>query len=244
MLREDEITLCQAYCELSSSEYPGFWRKQLRNDGIPAIGRRWKGSYTYLEPEEVLEIRRHGNESGFIQDKFCGADESGLFQNLELELLEDGQETWPPIFEHHLGALAEPKKYATKTVRAQKRSAASDEVTWESRSFRFSGHGEDGEEGFLADGWLNTLPSQSGIPGWQRLTMMKFFADDNGDVDYGHALWAYEGVVLPGGKIIVGRWWSPDGMDPVYSGPFILWCVDGDDPTPAESEDDEMSQQL
>lgn len=23
------------------------------------------------------------------------------------------------------------------------------------------------------------------------------------------SLWAYEGIVLPGGNVIVGRWWSP-----------------------------------
>ena len=48
------------------------------------------------------------------------------------------------------------------------------------------------------------------------------------------ALWAYEGVVLPGGKIVVGRWWSPSNNaaggavdEQQYSGPFVLWCVDG-----------------
>jgi len=57
------------------------------------------------------------------------------------------------------------------------------------------------------------------------------------------ALWAYEGIVIPGGEIIVGRWWSADEEDPgvgiggmpvpadgggdCYSGPFMFWCVDG-----------------
>ena len=27
-----------------------------------------------------------------------------------------------------------------------------------------------------------------------------------------NAIWAYEGIVLPGGKIMVGRWWNP--IDP------------------------------
>lgn len=63
-------------------------------------------------------------------------------------------------------------------------------------------------------------------------------------------LWAYEGVILPGGRVIVGRWWHPesegtnmgcgvalganDGAAPngrregdrLYSGPFMFWCVD------------------
>lgn len=50
------------------------------------------------------------------------------------------------------------------------------------------------------------------------------------------ALWAYEGVVLPGGEIVVGRWWSPQDEDDedeeLYSGPFIFWCTD---PNPTEA---------
>lgn len=116
-------------------------------------------------------------------------------------------------------------------------------------SFNFQGSGHDGDK-FYAAGWLNPLPAQQGIPGWMRWTMMKFFVDGeegggnepdepfamNGNtkadpLDYmdTEALWAYEGVVLPGGEIVVGRWWSPDAdeyADEQYSGPFILWCVD------------------
>jgi hypothetical protein len=40
--------------------------------------------------------------------------------------------------------------------------------------------------------------------------------------------WAYEGVVLPGGMIMVGRWWSPadDTVDRLGTGPFIFWNVE------------------
>lgn len=56
--------------------------------------------------------------------------------------------------------------------------------------------------------------------------------------------WAYEGVVLPGGQIMVGRWWSPGETrfdplnvpnghelswhDRLVTGPWIFWCVDRD----------------
>lgn len=52
-------------------------------------------------------------------------------------------------------------------------------------------------------------------------------------------MWAYEGVVVPGGQIIVGRFWRPLQDQPdrgvgeeayegtgLYSGPFMFWCVD------------------
>lgn len=129
---------------------------------------------------------------------------------------------------------------------------------------------------FLAAGYLNPLPRQNGIGGWQRFTMAKYFSPEPAfedeqaglsihrqferlkeilandqefatllhDVGPSEDLWAYEGVVLPGGKMILGRWWAPEERDPaagiglgtapddsapiLYSGPFIYWCVDGD----------------
>lgn len=91
----------------------------------------------------------------------------------------------------------------------------------------FEGHGIDDEE-FLSAGHLTALVPQQGIPGWQRLKMMKYYhMEDTGEIDT-EALWAYEGVVLPGGKIMLGRWWSPDVVfnnGETYSGPFIFWNV-------------------
>ena len=41
--------------------------------------------------------------------------------------------------------------------------------------------------------------------------------------------WCYEGIVLPGGKIILGRWWHPFGEETGYHdmGPFIFWSIGG-----------------
>ena len=57
--------------------------------------------------------------------------------------------------------------------------------------------------------------------------MMKYWTDNSGGMDL-DSLWAYEGVVLPGGMIMVGRWWHPwvEDNEDEYSGPFILWNVD------------------
>jgi hypothetical protein len=83
---------------------------------------------------------------------------------------------------------------------------------------------------FYCTGWINPLPAQEGIPGWKRMTMMKYFLDNDNNFDL-DALWAYEGIVLPGGQIIVGRWWSPEdpnhtAPEDTYCGPFILWNTD------------------
>jgi hypothetical protein len=147
---------------------------------------------------------------------------------MTLRVMPEGSAVnWPRAFEQVLHSLS-PPGIAAKT-RAQKKSATPDSVAeFKPLSFQFEGEGQDVLEQFLAAGWLNPLPSQQGVPGWQRMTMMKYFESDTGEIDV-DALWAYEGVVLPGGQIVVGRWWSPqEGTEEeMYSGPFILWCVDG-----------------
>jgi hypothetical protein len=102
-------------------------------------------------------------------------------------------------------------------------------------SFCFKGEGEDGNEKFQASGYFNPLPPQHGVPGWHRMTMMKYWRDEHGDMD-ASSLWAYEGVVLPGGMIMLGRWWHPSGGDEgEYSGPFIFWNVDASMPADGEA---------
>ncbi len=96
----------------------------------------------------------------------------------------------------------------------------------------FEGSGYDRDH-FHCAGHLHALPAQHGIPGWQRITLMKYALDEHGFYDPG-SCWAYEGIVLPGRHLILGRWWSPlnNGGDDDICGPFIFWNVrkaDGDD---------------
>ena len=149
----------------------------------------------------------------------------------------------------------------------------------------FTGAGRDLGP-YQCSGVVHNLPPQSGIPGWQRLCMMKYTADPSPPssqsssppssspnsspsaysakpssssvsslssiTSNGHGVlggqgtnpfqwlgddahddpmyvdndcWCYEGIVLPGGKIILGRWWHPleDNGDLQSVGPFIFW---------------------
>lgn len=104
----------------------------------------------------------------------------------------------------------------------------------------FGGSGYDRDH-FHCAGHLHALPPQQGIPGWQHITLMKYGLDEHGFYDPG-SCWAYEGIVLPGRQMILGRWWSPlhSGGDDDICGPFIFWNVrkaDGDGalPTPEDS---------
>jgi hypothetical protein len=83
---------------------------------------------------------------------------------------------------------------------------------------------DDTTDTFHADGWLTALPPQNGIPGFSRVTLMKYKLDASGSVQ---EPWAYEGVLLPGKQMIIGRWWQPFVQEAeADSGPFIMWCVD------------------
>ena len=229
MVREVENTLFNAFADLDDDERPRWWSTQPKQ-GEHALGKRWKGSYAFVDREDIDTMRRGlSDDADPIQDQFAGEDACFSFQNMKLELADEGKELpWPQMFEKELRSLT-PAATRART-RAQKRCATPDAIAnFKPQSFRFDGEGLDVAEQFFASGWLNPLPPQSGIPGWRRMTMMKYFEHefDAGVIDP-EGLWAYEGVVLPGGQIMLGRWWSvDDGVDGQYSGPFILWCVDG-----------------
>jgi hypothetical protein len=92
----------------------------------------------------------------------------------------------------------------------------------------FFGLGMDAHKYHLY-GKVHAIPPQQGMPGFQRITMMKYLADSEGRYGTGRtAYWAYEGCVLPGNQIMLGRWWCPRTMetqDRSYCGPFIFWNV-------------------
>ena len=198
-LRGAEATLNPTMAELDRLEVPQMWNKQLDDRPAP-LGKMWKGTYSYLDTNEIEEIRkrrRNGTDSPLYMDK--NIDHDDAIQTIQLfehdEMTSGG---WHPLFDHYL----DPKTdLEYPEARAQHRS---DENS--SKSYRFNGVGYD-DETFFASGWLNPLPPQQGIPGWQRMTMMKYFKRPDGTLD-DDAFWAYEGVVLPGGQVIVGRWWA------------------------------------
>ncbi len=81
-------------------------------------------------------------------------------------------------------------------------------------------------------GILHDLPTQSGFPGFQRVSFMRYCKQHAPNLEdvvtlSDEDLDCHEGVVLPGGHIIIGRWWYhwyPE--QPVESGPFIMWEVE------------------
>jgi hypothetical protein len=206
-----EETLSPAFEALEAHERPQWWSDQL-SQGTREIGNYWKGSYAFVDRDEIRDIRLgrsgQGNPNA-IMDQLCGEDVPfDPFQNIDLRVSDPKDvDEWNPAFERTLHSLRTPQSVAR--TRAQHKDHSFSAVhNFRSRAVRIEGDGSDEEEDFEIEGWLNPLPHQFGVPGWQRLTMMKYFyrEDDYGnitdEIDMG-ALWAYEGVMLPGGKIIV-----------------------------------------
>lgn len=100
----------------------------------------------------------------------------------------------------------------------------------------FFGLGTDTSITYHINGRIHDLPPQNGIHGFQRISMIKYLPDWTGNYGPNRTqYWAYEGIVVPGGQVMLGRWWDPlvqnigDGGS--YCGPFIFWCTEapGDD---------------
>lgn len=121
---------------------------------------------------------------------------------MELSFTDGKELHWPKEFEDRLQSQ---RPTMGPQTRAQRRATKRPDV-----AIRVQGGGIDAGDEFFASGWLNPLAPQQSIPGWQRITFMKHF---NPDLLHMHndELWAYEGVVVPGGRLIVGRWWWASG---------------------------------
>ncbi|KAH6615265.1 hypothetical protein C7974DRAFT_443417 [Boeremia exigua] len=226
MMNTETVTLGDAMEDLSVLQKPTAWQQSLKNGTVP-LSRHWKGTYSFLDPNEQRKLRCLSDDDDsdvYFSDK--NIDE-GKIQSLELNFDPERQLKWPKLFEERLNSL----RGANESDLPSKIQGRSKPKNLSKTNLQFTGTGMDLEDDFQAIGWLNALPDQCGIPGWQRITFMKHFAEDLDDVDSDN-LWAYEGVVLPGGRIIVGRWWfASEAVDfnRDYNGPFILWASEPDE---------------
>ncbi|KAL8983361.1 MAG: hypothetical protein Q9205_002385 [Flavoplaca limonia] len=103
-------------------------------------------------------------------------------------------------------------------------------------------------------GVVRSLPPQCGIPGWRQFTMVSYETPTSGSKKKGyldakdadlHVFLHYEGIMLPGESIIIGRYFMGDEYrdddDPeqfLQRGTFIYWLVQ-DDATDDEDEDED-----
>ncbi|PSK37410.1 hypothetical protein B9Z65_2152 [Elsinoe australis] len=215
IMRRANGTLYNAFSELPELARPRGWQTKLTG-GTHAIGKFWKGSCAYVEHTEQQNIRRGLNFSHglHILDKFFEEEDGGGFQEYEIECVSDPNDiVWPLAFANIDGI---------ERVNTQATSHAG----YAPIHFKVTGP-RAYEPNFEARGWLHALPAQYDIEGWQRFDMVSFTRNDLGAI-VTDKLWAYQAVVLPGGQIILGRWWDPltGTGDFQYSGPIMVWNVD------------------
>ncbi|KAK1915549.1 hypothetical protein P3342_003359 [Pyrenophora teres f. teres] len=134
----------------------------------------------------------------------------------EKSILPSGQKLdWPIEFEN----LVQSIENDTRAKRGL-RTSGPYEPQKNCNSTHFAGRGEEPEGKYKVLGWLNSLPPQGGIPGWQRFTMMQHTSTNYENFQQDKRLWAYEGVVVPGGRMILGRAWKVNdgyGSEASYS---------------------------
>jgi hypothetical protein len=236
MVREEECTLYRAFAVLDERERPQLWNRATSPDGghdAPNIniGRTWKTCFAFINQEDLSDLRAGINDDDLTQDEFEFESTDVAFPEWELTINNGAVDTWPRMFEDCLHSLMTPEGSPRNITRAH--SGPVDDDSWipAFTPQRLMCHESDREEDddmadiFHADGWLTALPPQNGIPGFVRVTMMKYKLDASGSIQ---EPWAYEGVMLPGRQMIIGRWWQPFVPEAAaYSGPFIMWCVSG-----------------
>ncbi|TGO20327.1 hypothetical protein BPAE_0309g00040 [Botrytis paeoniae] len=235
-----EGLLAHAYAELEQSQLPQPWLGRLKS-GTQKLGSHWKGAYFYVNPDELARMRQAGEETddGPYSDELDGGES---FQDISLFFNDQifGKQHWPKSWETILHS--DPFSNAAPEPTPQRR--ASRRATRSKKDFKkpkenpkpgveyFYGSSHDSFSTAHFYGAVHGIPPQHGIPGFQRITIMKFFPDQNGFHDPGQS-WGYEGCVLPGGRIIVGRWFDAQSHSSrdVMSGPFVFWNTDESDAT-------------
>jgi len=145
---------------------------------------------------------------------------------------------WPKSFE----ALLKSDPYSAASPPRSRRSRVANAFNNEKYELKtFYGTSRGHRDAHLF-GRIHGLPPQQGVPGFQRISMIKFYPL-NGEFDASQ-VWSYEGCVLPGGRVIVGRWWdlTSDSSQPIdiFGGPFLWWNVDSSAAEPPISSEEAL----
>ncbi len=56
MMNKETMTLSDAMEDLSALQKPTAWRQRLKNGVVP-LNRHWKGTYSFLDPNEQRKLR-------------------------------------------------------------------------------------------------------------------------------------------------------------------------------------------
>jgi hypothetical protein len=111
--------------DLDESQKPSAWEEPLKSGSYP-LGSHWKGTYAFLEHNDLRRFRKLAREGKHAQQIFTdlyvdegkiqvgnaypavvsGANHLGWFQSLYLDF-DSSAEAWPDVFEDRLHSLRE-----------------------------------------------------------------------------------------------------------------------------------------
>ncbi|KAL8672167.1 MAG: hypothetical protein Q9168_003366 [Polycauliona sp. 1 TL-2023] len=154
-----------------------------------------------------------------------------------------GSGGWPAAFEKEIPARFSnlPNDEDRYSSDDQTPSTSPDAGHPEEKLFFGTGEYDVWEPSLNHAGVVHPLPAQGEIPGWQQFTMVSYETPASGSERRGyldanevdlHVVCRYEGIMLPGDSIIIGRYSLGDEYrdddnpkQPFKQGTFIYWLV-------------------
>ncbi|KAI9844218.1 MAG: hypothetical protein M1837_005724 [Sclerophora amabilis] len=188
---------------LEEKSKPSGW-PHILSQTLSSMNQNWIGQSGRLEYHDLLRMRSVNRSNGLnAHDNYIYSDifSESAFEELEISMGDDIE--FPEI--HRMCDAVEIDSPVGEYI-------------------RLAGSGIDSRD-FRIEGRLYSLPEQQEIPGWQRVVFARWHPDEDPELPI-TPYWIYEGCILPGGEIMLGRWYAPSSSDwPEYfdSGPFIYW---------------------
>ncbi|KAL8966418.1 MAG: hypothetical protein Q9183_003379 [Haloplaca sp. 2 TL-2023] len=267
-----DSTAKQLYESCTEEEQIAPWAPTKSRTGL-RLGNKWKGTifnpYRY-EREDYKHSGQTTIRGVFILGFLVGDDG---FLDLNLSEPADKNLKWPMAFKKLTPGLPEDIKGLASAISRDRcalcklKTSPSDKVSRQkstkaaaelqsgvdcyhkpaatAQSSIVIGHGEFHSEVPLVHyaGILHELPAQSGIGGFQRLTMVCYMEPESGTHENGYLdgktedfqiLMTYESIVLPCGNVILGRYHFDRSFRQSFKktmhGPFIYWNQDDESP--------------
>ncbi|PIG86387.1 hypothetical protein AARAC_008389 [Aspergillus arachidicola] len=231
LLSPNEATYCTSYAKLPVDQRPKVWSTIKEN---VELGTNWSSiipnnstcpeACVHPYPETVTELE-HRQSCADLNTHWIQGDTDPLVFQIRPDL---NTLNWPPEFNRIIPMVGP-----------------------ESHRLYFRGLQKLGDDLYPVRGFTEPIRgSQGGFPGWQRICFAIYAADreqlpllleigesepsDDEAACLLSELWppgeletdflwiqGYEGVILPGGKIMLGQW--VDMIDMTERGPFIFW---------------------
>ncbi|KAI9847748.1 MAG: hypothetical protein M1838_000793 [Thelocarpon superellum] len=220
LLQHEEATLYHPYHELANDQVPqaGVGTPQTT---LAVPGQHWLGSFGEFHPPKPVEAQAADMYRALA---FLPLD--------ELEMVRNGPPGNVVVFDHMCQDLdmmrIEPMAAGEREVHKAYLDGIVARQT-PSPYIKLKGSYIDEDSPHPIQGRLYAVPPQQGIPGWQRMMLMKYEPDPSFPQDYIHTeVFLYDGVILPGGRIFMGRWTQalPGAEeDRFYGGPFVFWAA-------------------